>query len=436
MKGYKTLVPIALVVCLLLSFYMLINTRITTEKEYNNYLAEARNYAKQGIAVDALENYGKALAIKNTIEINIEVGNFYVEMENVVDSIGWGEKMVESFPHSHEAYDFLLTRYREINDFNKCFALYDTIQKREISSETITKLMNEIKYVYYLGEAYEDVGVYSEGYCAALYEGKWGLVDEIGEKSAPFNFEKVGNYIDGLAPVIDSKKEVYFVDNQGNKKLVPQIEDSKAELSSIVGDSFAVSDGSKWTFYNKDNKKISESYSDISLLANGFVAVESDSRWLLLNDKFEKVNDNAFVDIVQDDRGIVFRNDVYFANIGKGYNMFDASGKQISDKSFIEARLFLDTTYAAVKTDKGWTYVDSKGNYPFKDLFFEDARSFSNGFAAVKKNGQWGFINLEGKTAVDFQFKDAKDFNAHGCVFVEIEDTWQLLRLYSHNYES
>lgn len=436
MKGYKTLVPIALVICMVLSFYMLITTRTTTLKEYNTYLSEARNYAKQGIAVDALENYAKALAIKNTVDINIEVGNFYVEMEDVVGAIGWGEKMVETFTKSPEAYEFLLKRYRESNDFNRCYALYDTIVKREIESKGITEIMNGIKYVYYYGEAYDDVGVFSEGYCAVKYEGKWGLANEVGEKTAPIMFKSVGPYIDGLAPVSTEDGDIYFVDNQGNKKMTIQIEGKITDLKSIVGDTYAVNNGTAWSFYNKKYEKLSSDYSNTSLLANTVVAVEQDSQWVILNDKFEKINDKKYIEVVQDDRGIIYRNGAIFVNQDSSYSMIDVSGKKITETKFLDAKLFLDTTYAAVKVDKGWTFIDAKGEFVFKDLYFEDANSFTNGFAAVKKDGQWGYIDLDGNVAIDFQFKEAKDFNASGCAFVKNEDIWQLVRLYSKNYES
>lgn len=436
MKGYKTLVPIALVICMVLSFYMLITTRTATIKEYNSYLAEARNFAKQGIAVDALENYAKALGIKNTVEINVEVGNFYVEMNDVVGAVGWGEKMVETFSKSPEAYEFLLKRYRENNDFNRCYALYDTIVKRKIESKGISEIMSDIKYVYYYGEAYDDVDVYSNGFCAVQYEGKWGLVNETGSKTAPLKFASVGHFVDGLSPVSTEDGEWFFVDNQGNKKMTVQIEGEIKGLKSAVGDVYAVNNGTTWAFYNKKYEKLSGDYTNTSLFANTVAAVEENSQWVILNSKFEKINDQKYTEVVQDERGIIYRNDVIFVNQDGAYFMIDVNGNKISDSTYLDAKVFLDTTYAAVKTDKGWTFVNSKGELVFKDTYFEEANSFLNGFAAVKKNGQWGYIDIDGNVAIDFQFKEAKDFNKSGCAFVKNEDVWQLLRLYSMNYES
>lgn len=436
MKGYKTIVPIALVVCMVLSFYMLLDARVTKVKEYNTYLSEARNFAEQGIVVDAIENYKKALAIKDTVDVNVEIGNFYVKMNDVSGAIGWGERMIDTFEKSPEAYEFLLKRYRENNDFNRCFALNDKIVKRKIESKGISEIMQDIKYVYYYGEAYEDVTVYSEGYCAVKREGLWGLADEAGDKTAPMIFTSIGPFIDGLAPVSTEKGELYYIDNQGNKKMTVQVDGEVKDIKSVVGDVFAVNNGTKWSFYNKKYEKLGGDYTNTSLLANTVVAVEQDSQWIILNDKFEKINEQKYIQVVQDDRGIIYRNDAMFVNQDGGYYMINISGEKITKTKFLDAKLFLDNTYAAVKLDKGWTFINSKGEVVFKDTYFEEANSFSNGFAAVKKNGQWGYIDIEGNIAIDCQFKEAKDFNKSGCAFVKNEDIWQLLKLYSENYVS
>lgn len=435
MKGYKGIVPIALVVCMVLSFYMLISTRAATVNEYNGYLSVARAKAEQEIAVDALENYSKALGVKNTLEVQLEVGNFFVKMKDVTGAIGWGEQMVEAFPHAPQAYEFLLTRYREVNDYNRCFALYETINKRKLSSEGIKATMEGIKYVYYYGEAYDNVKAFSQGYCAVEYEGKWGLARENGTKSAPTMFASVGSYVGGLAPVVTTEGEAYFIDDQGNKKMAVLIESEIKELNPVAGDSFSVYNGTTWAFYNKNYEKISGDYTDVTVPSEGVLAVEIDGKWAIVNHNFQPTSENRYAGVVKDERDIVYRNGVIFVNQDGAYRMVDAAGNAVSDKTFLDAKTFLDNTYAAVKTDKGWTFVNNKGEFVFGEIYYEDAHSFINGFAAVKSGGQWGYIDTQGNVAIEFQFADVKDFNARGCAFTKTEGAWHMIRLYSKNYE-
>lgn len=436
MKGYKGLIPIALAACLVLSVYMLVSSRMTSVNEYNNYLKEARRNAELQIEVDAMYNYEMALAIENTMDIRLEVGEFLLSLGEEQSAIEWGEIMIEEFPNSSDAYEYLLSRYKGCNDFHRCYALYDTIKKRELSTKSIEKIMSDIQYVFYLGEAYDEVGTYSQGYCAARLEDRWGLVDEQGFSATPFVYDEIGPFFDGLAPVYSKKGERFYIDNQGNKKMAVLVDGNVENLTSVLDNVFSVFDGSVWNIYNKEFKKLGGGYTDVSLMANGVIGVQENSQWTVLDMNFKKVNGKSYIDLVQDDRGVIYRNGVMFVYEDNGYYMVNLDGKKITNEKFLNAKLFLDDTYAAVQTDYGWTFVDNTGKMVFKNLYFDEARSFSNGFAAVQKFGQWGYIDLNGEVVIDYQFRDALDFNASGCAFVQYEDIWEMLRLYSKNYDT
>lgn len=113
--------------------------------------------------------------------------------------------------------------------------------------------------------------------------------------------------------------------------------------------------------------------------------------------------------------------------------MIDAEGKKITDEAFEDARLFADTTYAAVKKNGKWGYIDNSGKWFIKPTY-DEARSFSNGFAAVKIGDKWGFINSDKELCIECQFDDAKEFSDNGSVFVKEGEEWQFLMLYSYNH--
>ena len=58
MKNYRKLVPIAVVVVMALSWYMLISNKLSVDREYNKYLTEARNYADINVTKYASELLG------------------------------------------------------------------------------------------------------------------------------------------------------------------------------------------------------------------------------------------------------------------------------------------------------------------------------------------------------------------------------------------
>lgn len=435
MKNHKLLVPIVLVMMLFLSYYTLYSSRTEIVREYEQYLSAARNYADQGIAVDAIQNYVSALAVKDSFEVNLEVGEFYARIGDVNAAITWGEALIVKYPETAKGYEFLLNLYKNNTQYEQCFKLYSTIQKRNIVSKNITKMLREIKYYYYLDQDFEDVTVYSNGYCAVQTGGKWGFANEKGSKVIPCQFMAVGPFLGDVAPVKTMEGETYFIDKEGNKKLVPQGIDNIVELSAMYDGKFSVYDGRHWTYYSGDYKKISEAYDSTTIIANGVAAVGENGYFHLIDTENKKINDKKYVDVVVDEKGVVYRNGVLFVKTENTYYMIDIEGNRIGKEEFKNAKLFGDETYAAVEGEKGWYFIDNTGKQVFKDKYFQDARSFVNGYAAVKQDGYWGFIDMEGNIVIECTFDDAKDFNGSGSVLIKQEDAWRLLKLYSGNYD-
>ena len=435
LKNIKVLVPIVLVVILLLSVYMLVNNRLSVKNEYDKYLADAREYASQGIAIDAAENYSKALEIQDSLKLSLEIGEFYISMEDQTSALMWGESLIEKYPKEAEAYEYLLSLYLSNEDYHRSFALIDDFENRKLSSKKITELKNSIQYQYYFGEVYEDVGCFSDDRCAVFSEGKWGYASNDGTIEIKRNYASVGAFSGGLAPVTNMDGEIYYIDKDGNKKVVIQNVKNVVELGSFASSCYPVFNGKTWAFYSTEYKKISKDYEFVSAMGNGVAAVMSNGYYTLIDKDGNTLSSNKFSDVVKDDKGIVYRNDVLFVNIDGLYYLVNSKGEKVSDKAFLSAKMFNDTTYAAVEDKNGWYFIDNTGKAVFDNLYFDDAHSFSNGYAAVKKNGLWGFINAKGELAIDYTFEAAKDFNSSGCVFVKTEDVWKTLLLYSENYD-
>ena len=76
MKNYRKLVPVVMVVVMILSWYMLISSKMSVNKEYNKYLTEARKYADINVTKYAVENYSKALGVKSSVDVYAEVSDY------------------------------------------------------------------------------------------------------------------------------------------------------------------------------------------------------------------------------------------------------------------------------------------------------------------------------------------------------------------------
>ena len=428
----RILVPIGLVTILLLSYYMLYAERTAVEKEYRAYIEAARSYVEQGIIVDAIKNYRDALDVSDTLELNLEVGEVLVNAKEMGAAINWGEDVIDKYPNEPGAYAFLLSVYKSNTDYEDFFELYEIVTKKELVNEEIKTIVDDIRYAYYLDDDFEDVGTFSYGYCPAMRNGKWGMVSETGSRAFGYDFAYVGEFMSDIVPVQSLEGEYFFVDAEGNKKIVLQDMGKVVEVTPMLNDIFAIYDGLKWTYYTSNKEKLSEGYDSVSVPGNMVAAVEDNGKYYLIDTENNRINDKDFQNVMKDDRGIVYRNEVLFAMTDNYYYMINKEGEPITETKYINAKVFNDTTYAAVETGKGWVFIDNQGNEVFENKVFQDAHSFLNGFAAVKMNGKWGFIDQNGEIAIDCIFDEVKDFTTKGTVFVKQYDTWEFLKLYSY----
>ena len=433
MKNYRFLVPLVLVLMLVASVYVLYDGKASTQKEYNAYVETARDYRQQGIYIDAEENYLLAIDVQPNLELYLELGSLYMDHNLPRMATKLSRNLLKAYPEDAGSYEFALQLYMSKNDYIECYDLIDTMRKRGIESEYMEQLALDIEYQYYFTAEYDNVTVFGGGMCPVEREGLWGFVDTKGTRYVSLQFVEVGPFSGGLAPVVDSEGNAYFIDNQGNKKKVILNVENVEKLGLIENNVFALYNGEYWGFYDGDGNHLFGTYQETSNIGNGVAAVNTGNGWQLVDYDGKDLTGKTYEGVHMDEKQIVHRNDRIFVAVGDGYQMIDTSGKVYSKHTYEDVRLFNDTTYAAVKINGKWGFVDKNGDIVLEPQY-EDARSFCNGFAAVKVDGLWGYINAEGQMVIVNTFVDAKDFTASGTAFVMVEDEWELLKLYKYNH--
>lgn len=435
MKNYKFLVPILLVLMFGGSFYMLNNTKLSEQKQYNEYLDTARFfYLEQGIRVDAEINYMKALDLNPSLDLYLEIGEFYQNTDQKRKALDWGERILSEYPKEARAYEFQMAIHYNNKDYVACFELANRYEKRKLKSAVMSDYIAAIEYEFFFNGEYMDVGIYSGGYCPVFDGEKWGYVNTTGGKSVASKFVKVGSFSGERAPVVDADGNAYFIDPDGEKRFVVMNVENVIELGFMENGIYSLYNGDTWSFYDQEYNYLFGGYQNVSAIGNGVAAVKWDGKWYLIDREGNDLTGSNYETVAMDEKLVVYRNERLFVSDGyNGYRMIDSSGNIYGDLTFQAVHIFNDTTYAAVMVDGKWGFVDASGQMVI-EAQYEDARSFANGFAAVRIDGKWGFINTDGELVIEPQFENAKDFNDHGAVFVIRNGDWELLRLYKFNY--
>lgn len=436
MKNYRKIIPLALVVLMALACYSLVSNAVKENSDYNHYLSEARKYAELDITKYAIENYNKALTINPTPDVYVEVAEYYERQENSdTEFLNWCEDFFAKYPANSKSYDCILKAYMKQKDYDSCFDVLSTAEKRNVSSEYIKSVKNELSYTFKLDfNTYDDVGIYGNGFCAVKSKDAWGYVDSYGNQKTPITYVSAAPFTKAeMAPVVDQKGECYFIDNTGSRVLASKEKYKSFGISSDDIIKVELENG-KYSYCDSELNKLFGEYDDATAFNNGIAAVKENGQWKIINNEGNAKSSTEYADVVADEKNIVFRNDRLFVGDGTGYIMIDSSGKQIGNEKYENAHCFADSTYTAVENDGKWFFID-KNAKRLSDKTYEDARSYSNGLAAVKISGKWGFVDTDENVVIEQQFFGAKDFSEKGSCFIQTGDKWQLLKLYRLNRE-
>lgn len=433
MKNYKYIAPILLIALYMGTCYGYVTDRKQIIEEYNMYLELARDYAEQGIQVDAESNYMLAYKLMSSEELGKEIGNYYSEESILNKTEQWGETLIGEYPKSSVGYELLLETYIGKENYSKLYQTIEKLDGRNIGSQNIEDIKDTYAYEYFTVGKYDDVGVFDASVAPVMMKELWGYINLVGKTNITPQFGKVGYFTDGIAPVIDKEGEAYFIDANGNKKKVLDIEETVTELGMLTGSVYATQIDDEWSFYNMEDQYIFGSYDEVTAIGNGIGAVKEDDYWQIVDAQGTILNEDQYNKVITDEKGVMYRNERMFVEKDFYINILDGEGETLNSGIYTGADVFRDNTFAAVKKDLNWGYIDKDLNEVI-DFEFDEARSFSNAMAAVQKNGKWGYINTDGDIVIDCIYDEAKDFNSSGCAFVKINDEWSLLKLYAYNY--
>lgn len=436
MKKYRALVPLVMVVLMAASWYLLIKDSAEVDAAYNKYLIEARSFAEDGITKYAIENYTLALEIKSSPEVYAEVANYYKSQEKDAKYLSWSEDFFEKYPTNSLAYDCVLDAYISAKDYESCYDILYTAEKRNVTSDKIKSISADIEYTYKLDfNTFEDVAVYSNNFCPVMSKGSWGYVDRYGNQRIACKYPQVGAYTKtNFTSVVNEDGDAYFIDKTGSKVLVSK-EKYKCFGLLVNGIIAAEKVDGKYTYVDQSFNVLFGDYEYASTINNGISAVKTGGSWQLINESGNAINSEKYLDIKLDEKQIAYRSDRMFVSTAEGkYIMIDGKGKQVGSLVFEDAIVFAGDAPTAVKINGKWCFVGTDGKL-ISDKTYADARPFANGLAAVCIDGKWGFVDRNENLVIEAVFFGAKDFNEKGSCFVKTGDKWQLLKLYRLNRE-
>lgn len=323
-----------------------------------------------------------------------------------------------------------------------------------------------------------------------ILDGKYGLLDKMGNELFPARYSYIGGYGDGLFLYIENNKYGYM-DTNGNE-VIPAIFDVPNGIVPVYSKSkddvyflfeglleFAVNrkfvygcakyekDGC-WGAISKEGSTIIEPYwSEIEIL-NGFIKVcqntNTEANCILMNAEGKyltkiansndaeraMVIDNGWISIPLslgyeyiNDKGIQFESPYtilspkFVDNIaiiesndgGQGY--INSLGKVIVEPVWKKVSEFSEGLGGVIDADGFINYIDKNGNliFPIRRFYTPDnsiEKCSENLIAVCDPNGKYGYVNDKGKFSIGAQWNNAFEFQ-NGRAIVSSESGYGLI---------
>lgn len=434
---YRRLVPFAITVLMVISIYSLISGAMNQQKNINDLLAKAKTCVEQGLYDKAASYYNNIIVSDNSVKHYFAVTDMYYSAEQFEESYTWAEKTLNEFPKEAGAYDRMIKVCLKRQAYSDAYKVLNKYDGRKLKSEEVEKYRTEMEFLYWCDSiSFDDVKQCSSNYSAFSNKGKWGLATTKGASKINAKFADVGYFANSMVAVSDDKGIWYFINIDG--EYVYNITDSVGGNISEVGlynnDLFPVCTDGKYNYYDINFKKRLDDYDYAGSFSGGVAAVKKGEQWEVINSKGKNINDEKYLDVVLDSRGVCCQKDRIFVKVDDyEYIMINSSGERIGNETFEGAKLFANGEYAAIMRSDLWGFVDINGK-TFVEPKYEDANSYSMGLAAVNENGLWGYIDTQENEIVGKKYEKCLDFSSDGTAFAKGELYWDVIKLYKYNY--
>jgi hypothetical protein len=219
---------------------------------------------------------------------------------------------------------------------------------------------------------------FQDGLARVMKNGKVVLVDKTGATVLPLDdFKRVGSFHEGLAGAGKGRSKLGFIDATGAFVIPEQFD----EVGWFIDGLAPVKKNGKWGFIDKTGTfVIPPEFDDFGVFSEGLARAKQAGKWGFIDKTGTFIIPPEFQDAGLFSEGLAR---AYKVGPGK-WGFIDKTGKFVIPPEFEDA--------GGWRNNRG--YMTQTGTFITSPR--EDVGGFHGGLAAVKKNGKWGFIDKTG----------------------------------------
>ena len=403
------------------------------EKQYNEYISNAKDYMQRKLYQKAIEQYNLASEIENSQKLQSKIMKAYElrykESTAIYeDYLAAAEKAQSLYPKASEFALDVAELAESQEDYKTAYKYLNNAVDAGADDKKLMSKYCEIKYSYSFDwSEYLLAKPLANGYYAVQTSEGWEYIDETGESDLYNKLSFAGSVSADNIVAISAEDHIELIDSDG--VVQGRIDHIPDDIGMSGNNLIPVKNGDVYTYHKLIGEKAFGKYSYAGTFTDSKAAVDKDGKWILIDTAGKKVSKNEYSDIKINTDGTYIKDDVMLAKEKDNYHLYNADEKKIGDFECDDIDIVTDDKYIAYCKDGKWGFVDKDGKTVIKPKY-EKAKSFSHGLGAVYDGKKWGFINYDNKLVIDYTFINVDYFNSKGNCMVESgNDSWQLIRL-------
>lgn len=424
MKKYTSFILfIVMTLLLVFSWSSVLSYNDKIEAEVQLHLDNAEKLEKKEVYIDAVSEYESVLRLRpSDYEIAMKIVELYDKLDNTKSYITALENAIACSKDQWEPYKMLSDYYIESAEYSHAYSVLRDAQDNIGDNDEIKKrLITVMKQYTTVPIKYESVQAFhyldkksTVGYAKISLNGKYGILSTTNTVVYPCEYDDIGFISENLIPIYINN-EYYYLDGNGNRKLVP---DEKADFMGTFQNGYApASFNGVYGYIDKILDQYNFEYSYAGPFSNEIAAVQKNGKWAVINSTLEYVTDFEFDDVLLDEYGFCTENGLFFAKKNNRYFLYNKEGKCLSE-GFEDAKMFVSDEAAAIKLNGKWGYVSADGEITIQPKY-DDACSFNVGYAPYKSGSKWGCMNLNGDVLIEPCFDRLDSFAKNGFAYAE-----------------
>lgn len=358
----------------------------------SSYLYFLKNYPETNYAELAVENFYSAefseYTNENSLQNYIDFINDFPEspmVSNAEDHI----YEILTKDYSLDNYLKFLERFPNNRNANTAWENFYQLYVSDYNIDKIQEFVSAYSNATNLESVKSELDLYSAYFFPVKVENKYGIINYQGELIAPFEFQLVNAFVDGISIVVRNGK--YGVINKLTQTLIECKYDEinylgKGLFSVMLDDLYGVVD-------RNDHLIVPFIYDEIGELSSGMIYVSLNGLYGYVNAKGEAVVDFIYTNAFD------FEGLTAIVESQSGYGVIEVSGNEVIDPVFSEV-VKIGLSRFKVRTDNGFGCLSASGDTIITPVL-NGLASYKHGVVVGDKNDSLFFFDLDGNILID-----------------------------------